>query len=63
MIASAKEHDEPEPEIHHADLLVIDGGDPLRPQIAPLPKVGDQCKNGESANDDDHSGSHDDRFM
>ena len=39
-------------DVHDADTLVIDAGEPLGPQIAPFTKPGDQAENRNHADDD-----------
>src|SRR5262249_13809655 len=43
-------------DIHDADLLVIDAGDPFAPEITPLTEIGDRPENRDSAKHDDDEG-------
>ncbi len=49
---AADQHDQPEHEVHDADPLVVDAGQPLAPQIGPPALPGDQGQNGQ--NHDNH---------
>ena len=43
---AAQQHDQPQSEIHDADALVVDTGQPLAPQIRPPPLYGDEPEHG-----------------
>ena len=49
----ARQHDEGQHDIHDADALVIDAGQPFRPENLPLAVPGDEGE-GDDAADDDH---------
>ena len=44
-----QQHDEPEHHVHDADPLVVDAGEPLAPQIAPQPIVGQRGEQRDAA--------------
>jgi hypothetical protein len=50
---AAQQHHHREHDVHDADLLVIDAGQPLRPQRRPLAVPGDQRRDGHRAHDHD----------
>ena len=39
---AAQQHDEAEDHVHDADLLVVDAGEPLVPEVAPEPELGER---------------------
>ena len=59
----AQKHHQPEHHIHHADLLVIDGGEPFLPQIAPEAEIGQRRQQRAPAERNHRKGGHDDRFV
>ncbi|KAG1553196.1 hypothetical protein G6F50_013067 [Rhizopus delemar] len=38
---AAQQHDQRDDDVHHADALVVDGGQPFRPEVLPLAEVSD----------------------
>ncbi len=46
---AAQQHDERQDHVHDADLLVIDTGKPLGPEVAPEPVFRDQRQDGDAA--------------
>ena len=53
----AAEHDEGQHDVHDADFLVIEAGEPFGPQIAPFPEPRDQRDDRDSTEDDDQGGA------
>ncbi len=60
---AAKQHDEREHAIHHADALMIDGGDPLAPQIRDVSLRGDPRKNEHDGQHHPRGRAHDDGLI
>ncbi len=56
---TAQQHDHGNDDVHHADFLVVDRGQPLRPQVRPLAEIGDQPDNRNAA-ERDHGKCHHD---
>ena len=41
---AAQQHDQAEDHVHDADLLVVDAGEPLAPEVAPEPELGERAR-------------------
>jgi hypothetical protein len=59
----AQQHDDAQNHIHDADALVIDGGEPLFPEIAPQFEVGQRGDQREATECDDDERADHDRFV
>jgi hypothetical protein len=59
---AAQEHDKAQHHVHDADLLVIDAGEPLLPEIAPELEIGERGHQRDAANGDAGKCDHDDGF-
>ena len=57
---AAQHHDQRQQAIHHADPLMVDGGDPLAPQIRNVSLQGDPRKNEHNGQDHPGGRAHDD---
>ena len=53
----AAEHHEGQHDVHDADFLVIEAGEPFGPEITPLAEPRDQRHDHDSADDDDRGGA------
>ena len=60
---AAHKHDHRERQIHDADALMIDGGDPFAPKVQPSPLCGDPCQSRQDHNGHASYRAHDDRLM
>ena len=60
---AAQQHDQRHDDVHHAELLVVDRGEPLAPQVAPLLEVGDQTQHRRTTDGDARGRDHDDRLV
>ena len=60
---AAQQHHDPEHDVHDADLLVIDAGEPLAPQVAPDAVVRQRRDKREAAERDDREGRQQDRLV
>jgi hypothetical protein len=60
---AAQQHHDAEDHIHDPDALVVDGGEPLAPQIAPEPEISDGTQHCEAAGSDHDEGADEDRLV
>src|SRR5262249_848595 len=60
---AAQEHDQPQHDIHDADTLMVDGGEPLVPQIRHVTLQRDPPEDEHNGQDHDARGAHDDRLV
>jgi len=60
---TAQQHDDREDDVHDANALVIDRGDPLAPQVAPLARDRDRGEEGEAEERHDGARAHDDGLV
>jgi len=60
---AAQQHHDAEDHVHDADALVVDGGEPLAPQIAPEAEIGDAGEQRDAAERDHHEGADEDRLV
>ena len=60
---AAQQHDQRQDDVHDADALMVDGGEPLSPQIRHVTLERDPRKDGDD--DQDHAArrAHDDRLI
>ncbi len=56
-ISARAEHHEGQHDVHDADFLVIEAGEPFGPEIAPLAEPSDQHDDDDGAEDDDRGGA------
>ena len=60
---AAQQHHQAQDHVHDADLLVVDAGDPVAPQRAPQPEVGERADDGDAAEHDPGEGGEQDRVV
>ncbi|MCY1170566.1 hypothetical protein D9M73_106430 [compost metagenome] len=60
---AAHEHHQSEDDVHDADLLVVDAGEPVAPQHAPCLEIGDDREQRDSANSDAGKGDEHGQFV
>jgi hypothetical protein len=60
---AAQQHHQAQHDVHDADLLVVDAGDPVVPQRAPQLEVGDRAEQRDTAEHDGGEGHQQDRFV
>ena len=58
---AAQQHDQRQDDVHDADLLVVNAGQPFLPQVRPLPVPGNQAKNDHCQQQHQAHRTHDDR--
>ena len=66
MMASlkpAQKHDQGQNDVHDADALVVDGGDPLAPQVGQMSSQDDPRKNEYDGQDHPRGRAHDDGLI
>ena len=59
----AQQHDQRQDNIHDADSFVVEAGQPLFPEVWPLPVVGDQGQNHQCQQERAAHGAHNDRIF
>ncbi|KAG1086157.1 hypothetical protein G6F40_014012 [Rhizopus arrhizus] len=60
---AAQQHDQRQDDVHGADALVVDGGDPLGPDVPPLAVVRHGGHQGQAEKNDDPQRAHDDGLV
>ena len=60
---AAQQHHQAKNDVHDADFLVVDGGEPLVPQVAPQFVAGQRGKQRDTAHRHHSEGAEDDRIM
>jgi hypothetical protein len=60
---AAQQHDQCQDDIHDADALMIDGGNPLAPEVGDVTLECDPRKDGDDGHDHDAYRAHDDRLI
>ena len=60
---AAQQHDQAEDHVHDADALVVDGGEPLVPEVAPEAEVRERGEDREAAERHDDEGDDQDRLV
>ncbi|MCY1550449.1 hypothetical protein D9M68_867050 [compost metagenome] len=60
---AAQQHHDAKHDIHDADLLVVDAGEPFVPQVAPLAVVRDRAQNRDAADRHHDEGGEKDRLV
>ncbi|KOS76519.1 hypothetical protein DM46_2854 [Burkholderia mallei] len=60
---AAQQHDERDDDVHHAELLVVDGREPLAPQPFPALRIGERAQNPEHDERHERARAHDDRLI
>jgi hypothetical protein len=60
---ATQQHDDAEDHVHDADALVVDGGEPLAPEIAPDAEIGETAEQRQAAERDHREGADDDRLV
>ena len=60
---AAQQHDDAEDHVHDADALVVDAGEPLAPEIAPQPEVGDGAEHDGATERNTGKGRNQDGFV
>jgi hypothetical protein len=60
---AAQQHDQRQDDVHDADALVVDGGEPLLPQIGPISFPCDEREDGHDREDHHRRRGHDNRLI
>ncbi len=60
---TTQQHHNRHDDIHDTEAFMVDGGQPLFPQVGPLTEVSDQANERQTSQNNASDRNHDDRFM